>query len=568
MRSDPYKDNDTLSRWLGLLLIAATISAYWYLPSCDFILFDDPQYVFSNDRVRSGLNWPNITWAFTTLSVSNWHPLTWLSYMLDTSLFGINPAGFHSMNLLFHLGNTLLLFLLLRETSGRLWESFIVAALFALHPLHVESVAWISERKDVLSTFFWLLALLTYVRYVKQPRTLRYLLVLFLFALGLMSKPMVVTLPFVLLLMDYWPLERIVSWIHRDTQTSRTVPFISKTSLGRLVFEKTPFFMLSIASCVITFIAQSEAGAVIPLESFSIMTRIENSLISYCRYIIYMIWPKDLTVYHPHPGDSIGVLPVVICGVALIALTGACVSQVFKRPYLLFGWLWYLGTLVPVIGLVQVGDQAMADRYTYIPLIGLFIALVWGFSDLFGYLGVRRILLVTFTCTVLFALGNSTVSQVHHWQNTRTLFEYTLDVTENNYLAHFILAQLEAAEGNGAKAFYHHTKAIELNPAFVAKMINREGFFLAERGQWDEAATKFEEAIGIRPDYANARNNLGVVLARKGLFDEAVDQFTRALEISPTDKRIRESLRNAELERNRLNTALETKERSSKYEKH
>jgi protein O-mannosyl-transferase len=546
-----------LERIAGLILVVSTLGAYWHLRHCDFTFFDDPGYVFLNPSVIAGLNRVNVVWAFTTFSAANWHPLTWLSHMLDCSLYGLNPAGHHLTSLFFHVGNVLLLFLFLREATNQTWRSFIVAALFSLHPLHVESVAWIAERKDVLSTFCWMLALVAYGGYARRSGAPRYLLVLFLFALGLMAKPMLVTFPFVLILMDYWPLQRLSS-LKTGSEPGFEEEDISAAliPMSRLIWEKIPFVILSAASSIVTVIAQSGGRAVMTLEYLGFAARVSNALVSYVRYILFMLWPKDLAVFYPHPCNTLNPWLVLASALLLAGLTVAVIYQASRRPYLVVGWLWYLGTLVPVIGLVQVGNQALADRYTYIPLVGLFIAMVWGLSDLFAHCRVRRIFTISLVCAVFLALILTTRSQLRYWENTNTLFGHTLKVTEDNYLAHFLLAQVAKMEGDLDTAAFHKSKALEFNPLYVAKFHNRWGYYLAELGSPEDAIAEFSEAIQIYPDYANAHNNLGVMLARKERFDEAIEHFTVALRISPNDPNIHESLRNAQIERERVRRSV------------
>jgi protein O-mannosyl-transferase len=542
MHGTSHPHHRKLERLLGLVLLISTIGAYWYLLRCDFVFFDDPSYITENPQVRMGLNRGSLTWALTTFHSSNWHPLTWLSHMLDCDLYGLNPAGHHLTNLIFHVGNTLLLFLFLHEATGASWRSFFVAALFSIHPLHVESVAWVSERKDVLSTFFWMLTLLAYVRYARQPGIWRYAGVFFFFTLGLLAKPMLVTLPFVLLLLDYWPIER----------TNPRSPLGGGRQWrewSRLFLEKAPLFLLSTASSALTYLAQSEGGAVVSLGGLSFGVRVANGLVAYVLYLISMLWPANLSAFYPHPGMSLEPWLVMVSAVLLIGLSGTAMQQASRRPYFLVGWLWYLGTLVPVIGLIQVGDQAMADRYTYIPLIGLFIAMVWGLTAVFESCKVRRIFVVSLVCTVFLALIVGTHLQLRHWQTTTSLFEHSIRVTKNSYLAHFILSQVKEVKGNLDEARFHYNKAVEINPAFVAKMHNRTGYYLAEQGQLDVAMSEFEKATQIFPDYANAHNNLGVVLAKKGHYDKALAHFSEALRISPGEAKVLESVRNVERDR-------------------
>ena len=545
MHTNSDQRRGSLDRALALILLIATIGAYWQVQHHDFIYFDDPSYVTDNHYVKQGLTKHGFAWAFSTFHASNWHPLTWLSHMLDCELYGLNPAGHHLTNLFFHVATTLLLFLVLRESTGRRWPSFLVAGLFALHPLHVESVAWVSERKDVLSTFFWFLTMLAYVRYVRQPRIHRYMLVLIPFAAGLLTKPMLVTLPFVLLLFDYWPLGRLgFAWGGSKERTKKSSP-VDLVPVSQLVWEKIPFFVLAAASSIVTFVAQSAGRAVQSLEALPLQTRMLNGLVSYVSYMAKMVWPHDLAIFYPHPEDTVAWWPGLASALLLGLLCIAALRQALKRPYLAVGWFWFMGTLVPVIGLVQVGMQAMADRYTYIPLTGLFVAIVWGLCDLFGRGKLYQKLLAVNGGLVLCALMLCTWFQLQHWQNTLTLFQHALRVTKDNYAAHFILARAEGARGAIDKALSHYNSAVKIRPTYVAMMHNRFGYDLAEQGHLEKAAIEFTGALEIRPDYANAYNNLGVVLARKGQFQEAITHFLEALQLSPGYGKARENLENA-----------------------
>jgi len=362
---------------ISLLLVLTTIVVYFQVGQFEFLDYDDNLYVTENHAVKAGLSQKGLRWAFKAIYVANWHPLTWASHMVDVQLYGLNPGAHHFTNVLFHILNAILLFHFFRKITGTLWRSAFVAALFALHPLHVESVAWIAGRKDVLSTFFWLVTMLSYTGYVKQPTIWRYLPVMTFFALGLMVKPMVVTLPFVLLLLDYWPFGRLTIHQLGDNRGSGC----QKKIFFRLVIEKIPLFILTIASCIVTFMVQSKGGAVESLIRFPLTDRMTNALVSYARYVLKMIWPSHLAVFYPHPG--IWPLWQFAGAILFLALIFILVIKTYrKKPYLMVGWLWYIGTLVPVIGLVQVGKQAMADRYTYIPLIGLFVMIAWGAEEL------------------------------------------------------------------------------------------------------------------------------------------------------------------------------------------
>ncbi len=375
--------------FVGLALVLAPLVVFWQVHSFDFISRDDIDYVTANRNVTTGFTCDNVVWAFTTGYASNWHPLTWLSHMLDCHLFGLKPGLHHLTNLFFHIANTLLLFWVLKRMTGVLYTSAFVAAAFALHPLHVESVAWVSERKDVISTFFWLLTVAAYVSYVRKPGAARYLLTLLVFAFGLMAKPMVVTLPFVLLLLDYWPLGRLEN----------------AAGLYRLVREKVPFLILSAASSVVTFFVQQSAGAVVATGTIALVIRIANAFISYSKYIEKMVWPGKLAIFYPHQLDKVSMSHAVVAGFLMVCVSGLVFWKGRSYKYLPVGWLWFVGTLVPVIGLVQVGEQAMADRYTYIPLIGLFIIIAWGASDLLSGWRHGKIILRAASLIILLVLA-------------------------------------------------------------------------------------------------------------------------------------------------------------------
>ena len=388
--------------WIAIVLLAVTMMAYSAVGSFGFVNFDDPDYVYRNLQVAQGLTWSGVQWAFTTGHASNWHPLTWISHMLDVQVFGLHPGAHHVINLLLHLANTLLLFGVLQRSTGATGRSALVAALFAVHPLHVESVVWIAERKDVLSTLFFMLTLWAYVSYTHSPALRRYLAVFVLLALGLMAKPMLVTLPFVLLLLDLWPLKRVgVDAWDRATAT-------------RLVVEKIPLFALVAISSIVTFLVQREGGAVINLEGISLALRLSNALLSYIAYIGNMVWPSGLAILYPYPG-SIPMWKSAAALALLLAASAAAIMAVRRRPYVTVGWFWYVGTLVPVIGIVQVGTQAMADRYTYIPLIGLFLLIAWGGYDLPGRESSRRVPLAAVCVMMVATLGVATWNQSRYW---------------------------------------------------------------------------------------------------------------------------------------------------------
>ena len=470
-------------------LITTTLLAYWEVSTFTFVRYDDPVYVLQNPIVRAGLSLESIAGSFVSTQASNWHPLTWLSHMLDVQLWGLHPAGHHLTSLMLHVANALLLFIILNRTTGHLWASGLVAALFALHPLHVESVAWVAERKDVLSTFFGFLALHAYARYVENPVFRRYATVFILFVFGLMAKPMLVTLPFVMLLLDYWPLKRL------DSQ-----------SVTKLLQEKVPLFVAAGLSSIVTFVVQQQGGAMHTLETYPLSIRLANALVAYGSYIGKAIWPTGLAVLYPHPG-----MPSLwqLGGIAILL---ACISWLVRQarhgcPYLLVGWLWYLGSLVPVIGLIQVGEQSMADRYTYVPAIGLFIMAAWGIADLTARLPHRRVLLILSALVVLPTLIAATRLQAGHWRDSIALFERALAVTTDNYVAHNNLGNALAARGRLAEAILQYQAAIRINPA-KAQSFNNLGATLMLQGKNEKARVYFHKALEIQPNYPDALKNL------------------------------------------------------------
>jgi len=516
-----------------LSLIVATVGAYWQVRNHDFVNYDDDIYITENRYVQADLTWEGIIWAFTTTHASNWHPLTWLSHVLDCQIYGLNSGRHHVTSLLFHVVNTLLLFVVLKRTTGALWRSALVAALFALHPLHVESVAWVAERKDVLSTFFWMITIWGYIVYVERPGFGRYLLVLVLLALGLMAKPMLVTLPFVLLLLDYWPLGRFQFGSgERQAKSQKSMNLsYQMLLLLHLVREKIPFFAVAAVSCVVTFLAQQSGGALTSLDQLPLNLRVANAVVSYVSYMGKIIWPHHLAVIYPHPG-TLPIWQAAAAGLLLVCISVFVIRAAQRSPYLLVGWLWYIGTLVPVIGLVQVGSQAMADRYTYVPLIGLFIVVAWGVADLVARWPYRRLVLATSAGLVLSVFTVCTWLQVSHWRHSIALFKHTLDVTANNHFAHNNLANALAEQGKLEEAVSHCRKALQIKPK-MATVHNNMGMILYRQGKFDEAIAHYSEALQIKPDYADAHNNLGAALHRQGKFDEAIAHFSEALWIMP-----------------------------------
>jgi Flp pilus assembly protein TadD len=536
--------------FICLLLAAATLAVYWPVVHCDFLNYDDPDYFTSNPHVLTGLTPGNVVWAFMTGHASNWHPLTWLSLMLDAQLFGKGPVGPHLTNLLLHATNTVLLFLLLRRLTAATWRSALVAALFALHPLHVESVAWVTERKDVLSAFFGLLSLGAYVRYAQQQSrvegresstgsgdlvldtrcsTFDYSLAVIFFALGLMSKPLLVTLPLVMLLLDWWPLRRSAEcgvW-NAESATFNFQP----STFNRLIIEKWPFIALSVISCVVTFMVQKTGGAVVALTKFSLSERIENAFVSYARYLGKMFWPVTLATPYPHPGHW--PLGPVLLAVALFAVL--CVAVVRwgqKYPFTLAGWFWFVGMLVPVIGLVQVGNQSMADRYTYLPLIGVFVVLVWGMGEACAHWHVPKPPVIFLAAIVLAACAWRTRDQLGYWQNSGALFSHALAVTENNYVAENDLGTWLSSRGQIAGAMDCYRESLKIKPGNVDALYDLGNAF-ARLGDWDNAIADYRRALQITPDQADMLDNLGFALTAKRQFAEAITNFDAALKLDP-----------------------------------
>ncbi len=527
-----------------LFLIVATLGAYSGIRSFDFITFDDYTYVAGNPNVKAGLTKQSLIWSFTKLHAGNWHPLTWLSHILDYEMFGLKPGMHHLTNLIFHIANTLLIFLVFGKMTGALWRSAFVAVLFALHPLHVESVAWIAERKDVLSTLFWMLTMWAYIRYSRGPSLARYILILVFFILGLMSKPMLVSLPFVMLLMDYWPLGRLQSRLPEKGARLK----LTRLPLFRLILEKIPFFALAAVISVVAFFAQGEA--VQPTEDFPPGLRIGNALVSYVIYIKKMFWPNDLSIFYPYP-QTIPLWQVAGSGLLLFTLSILSLKIAQRRPYAAVGWAWYLGTLVPVIGLIQVGNQSMADRYTYIPLIGLFIIIAWGIPDLFGQWRYRKHTLAVSASLLLSVLSVCSWLQVRHWKDSIALFAHAIDVTDGNWMAHNNIGFPLVQKGRSQEAIRHFSEAVRIKPDFAEAHLNLANT-LALGGRLEEAIRHFSEALKIKPDLADAHIGLGVIWARQGNLDKAVHHFIKATHINREDIMARQYLDRALKQRRRL----------------
>ena len=510
---------------ITLILILLTLVIYWQVKDCDFVDYDDQLYVTENNYIQDGLTYKGIVWAFTTFHAGNWHPLTWLSHMLDCELYGLNPMGHHWTSLQIHLTNTLLLFFILQYMTGALWQSAFVAALFALHPLHVESVAWVSERKDVLSTFFGMLTILAYIRYVKKRNLFRYSLVFILLSLGLMAKPMLVTLPFVLLLLDFWPLKRIKLPLKQPTG-------FQASNLPAMIREKIPLFATVAIFSILTIIAQQNVGALYPIEALPAKVRIANGLVSYASYIIKTVWPQNLAVFYPHPLGILSLWYVFWVSFAIVGVSFFSIRLFKQHPYLAVGWFWYLGTLIPVIGLIQVGAQSMADRYTYIPLIGLFIIVAWGMPDLLKKWHSNKIILVVFAIILISAFSARTYFQITHWKNSISLFKNAINVTGNNSESNNNIGIHLANAGRYEEAIYHYKEALKIKPNHVEALFNL-GTALYDSGKTDEAILYLNKALITNPDHAYAHNNLANILYLRGKFEEAILHYKEAIKSNP-----------------------------------
>jgi protein O-mannosyl-transferase len=540
--------------WLmAVFLVLVTIAVYWSATRCDFVTYDDHMYVLDNPHVTSGLTLENVRWAFQSDYAANWHPLTWLSHMLDCQMFGLKPWGHHLSSVLLHGLNAGLVFALLYLMTGAPWRSLLVAALFAVHPLRVESVAWVSERKDLLSSFFGLLALIAYVGYAKWrqptvdaqepgaegldsrslsrlPSTSLYLLSVLFLAFGLMSKPMLVTWPLVMLLLDYWPLRRF------EFSTLNA----QRSTLPRLVTEKIPFFVLVALMSAVTFVVQKQGGAMTGVTSLPLGARVGNALISYCRYLGKLFRPVDLVACYWHPGQwPLG--KVLLAGGVILGISVVIWLQRRRYPYLLMGWLWFLGMLVPVIGLVQVGEQAMADRYTYLPLLGVLILAVWGVCELTRGWRYHVIALSVAGGAAIVSCLVLTQQQIGYWKDGVALFKHALEVTKDNQIAHTAFGDALGRKGQMDEAIGQYQEALRLKPGY-ALAHNNLGIALVLKGQADEAIRQFQEAIRLKPDYAEAYYDLGASLINKGQIDEAILQIQEAVRLKPNYAEARNNL--------------------------
>ena len=513
VRAQSIAAHRTTSRWVvfGVCICLAllTWAVFGQTLRHDFVNYDDPRYVYQNTRITNGLNIAGIAWAFTHIHAENWHPLTTITHMLDCQLYGLRAGGHHSTNVLLHTIGVILLFIVLRQMTGAFWQSAFVATVFAVHPLHVESVAWIAERKDVLSGVFFMLTLLAYLHYTRAPSIGRYLTVALVVALGLTSKPMLVTLPFVLLLLDYWPLGRFET--HRSNTGRR---------LLQLVLEKIPLIALSAVSSIVTFLAQR--GAIGWTEQLPMSARISNALVAYVIYIRQMFWPARLAVFYPHPENRLPVLEISLAFIVLVGITAAAFVFRKKAPYFMTGWLWYLGMLVPVIGLVQVGWQGHADRYTYLPQIGLYIAVTWGVTDLTHSWRFQRMALGVAALIVVGALSWRGRLQTSYWRDSETLFTHALAVTSNNDVA-----------------------------------LNNLGIIFLDKGQLDDAISKLQAAIDLRPENAPAHDNLAKALLKKGQVTEAMVHYRKFLELEPASVEARNTLGTALIQQGHVREAMD-----------
>jgi tetratricopeptide (TPR) repeat protein len=512
-----------------LVLIILSLVIYWPVQDYDFLNYDDPFYVTDIYSQKDTITFKDISDAFTGFYAGNWHPLTMMSHMLDWQLFRDKAGGHHWTSVIIHIFNTILLFLLFRKMTGSLWRSAFVAALFAVHPINVESVAWIAERKNVLSTFFWILTMLLYVWYVKQPSWKRYLPVFLCFALGLMSKPMLVTLPFVLLLIDYWPLNRTTSNIQNEYRSE--IPALLKVSKAKLSFlflEKIPLFILTAISIYMTLYTQQSVKAIVNLDTLPLVTRISNAIVSYGLYIKKMFWPVDLAVIYPWVTTPSWQIIVMV---TLLVIITIIVCKYFLRyPYLAIGWFWYVGTLIPVIGIVQVGNQSMADRYAYIPFIGLFVMIVWGMGDVFKKIFSTKVVVIISGMTLV-ALIIVSYHQVQYWQNTFTLFNHVVNVTENNSIAHNNLACELIKQNKVTEAMHHYQIALSINPTNYYAMVGIASVYY-QLGEKNKAMDTLRLAIKVNPECARAYNDLYGFLLQTGKVEEAMKEYRKAVELS------------------------------------
>ena len=536
--------------WLGLLLVVATVAVYFPVHNHPFANFDDGPYFFANPHVRAGLTWDTVKWAFTSIGsvtpdVPDWHPLAWIAHAADAQMFGYeDPSGPHDVNLFLHVLNVVLLFWILQRATGYIGRSAMVAALFALHPINVESVAWIAERKNLLSMTFFLLALAAYAWYARKPRAGSYIVVAVFYALGLMAKPQVITLPFVLLLWDYWPLQRLLPADRGVAKDSQTAAIYPAKSFSALVVEKLPLFALAAISAIITMKSQLVVGNIDSDKRMSLAIRLGNAIVSYVRYLGKAFWPSRLALFYPHPGSSLPAWQVLTSLVVLLAITGLVIA-VSRRRYPLVGWLWFVGTLVPMIGLVQLNHQAMADRYAYIPFIGLFILVVWAVADFAAQRHLSPIGLRGASIAVLLALAVVTYRQIGFWSDNLTLWSHALEVTRGNYLAENIVGSTLMDQGHPEEALPHFQAAVQMNPSDPSAYMSI-GAYDQQHGQLQQAIAEYQQAIAFS-DAAVRRNlwlrsstfaRLGSTYRQLGDYEQARQSFQKALDINPQDGQV------------------------------
>jgi len=526
-----------------IVLAAATFVAFEGVRNCDFVNYDDDLHVTNNEHIKGGLSFESAWWALTAWRQEYWHPLTSMSHLVDIAIFGMKPAGHHLVSAGFHIANVILLFLILKTMTGELWPSALVAALFGLHPLAVESVAWVVERKNVLSTFFAFLTIWAYSRYAQKPGGRRYLLVAALFVAGLASKPMLVTLPFVLILLDYWPIGRFENLNGRQW-------------FWRAIIDKSPLLAISAAICVVTYFAALSVGTMSDMVSLPLGFRVSNVMMSYVRYIGKVFYPASLAVLYPLGASGCPLWKVILYVVLLLTLTTAVIIERHRHGFLLTGWFWYLGTLVPVIGLVQVGAQAMADRYTYLPDIGIYIIVAWLAGEAVAKLRLPKAIPAITGAVILIVLLLITRTQIGYWKNSESLFRHALDVTQNNCVMHNNYGEALRCAGRLDEAIEHYRQAIEIDPLYVEAR-NNLGCVLRNKGLVTEAVAEFEAALQVKPDDAMVRNNYGVALAVMRRYDEAIEQFSRALAVDPLFSSALNNLYKAGVESGKLDKVLD-----------
>jgi len=524
---------------ISILIIISTIAIYWQVKDYEFINFDDDVNIYENLHIQKDITLKNIKWAFTAVYWSTWQPLVWLTYMADYNLHGLDPGWHHLTNLFLHIANALLLFITLRTMTGVLFRSAFIALIFALHPIHIESVAWITERRDVLSAFFWILTTFSYVRYTRSQRLIKYIPVFFFMCFGLMAKQMLVTLPFTLLLLDFWPLGRVNdNTLKRITQKHHPgiITFLSNLQTfirnnKHLLLEKIPLFMLSILSCFVAYYVQKTGGAVKSLSQFPIDIRLSNALISYLQYIAKMLWPFNLAVFYPHPG-TLSASKTILSFLIIASCTLIAIHTLKKYSWFAVGWFWYLGTLVPVIGIIQIGSHALADRFVYIPFIGIYIILAWGIHFLLSNWNKKKLGIAILSTCFFSILIVVSWKQTSYWRNSASIFNHALNTTENNYIAHNNFGLALENQGDILNAIEHFKKSVSIKPNYVIAL-NNLGVALENIGKPEEAIVHYKKAIQINPKYPDPYINLAFILFHKKQYSEAIKRCYKALTINP-----------------------------------